>query len=129
MFVCLDQNSSNTRAQQDTQQSKDVEGEFHLLIKELKLYRVWIQTYFRMSVGQCDALSQMLVPRLRRKSSNCRTGPTDHRYTLPYVVLKIILTITMRSTEKPQTMILSAIVVVDVSVVGDGLDGYSAQLS
>lgn len=56
----------------------------------------------------------MLVPNLRRKSGNYLTSPTDRRYTLPYVVLKIILTITALSTVKPQTMILSAIVVVDV---------------
>lgn len=80
-------------------------------------------------MGRCEALSQILVPHLRRKSGNYLTGPTDRRHALPYVVLKIILTITTLSTEKPQTMILSAVVVVDVSVVGDGLDVHSAQLS
>lgn len=30
-------------------QSRDREGEFHFLIKELKLYRGWFGTYFSMS--------------------------------------------------------------------------------
>lgn len=72
--ICSDQNSSNTRTQQDThlpqQQSKDAEGDFHLLIKELKLYHRWFRTHFRMSMGQFEALSQPLVPHLRRKSGD-----------------------------------------------------------
>lgn len=42
-------------------QSRDTEEEFHLLLKELKLNHCWFWMYFRISVGQFEALLQMLT--------------------------------------------------------------------
>lgn len=47
-------------------------SDFGLLIGELKLYHSQFHLYFRMSVGQFEALfqAQMLALHLRRQSSN-----------------------------------------------------------
>lgn len=51
--------------------SRDKEGEFHLDTEELELYLSWFKTYlFWKSEGQFEALSQMLLPHLRKQSSS-----------------------------------------------------------
>lgn len=63
-----------------------LEKEFFLLllieeeVSKFKLDHSQLWTYFRMSVGQSEALLRMLAPQLRRQSSGSSgelTGPTD----------------------------------------------------
>lgn len=53
---------------------KDKKGKFNLFIQELKLNHKWFWTYSRMSVGQFQALPQMVPPHLSRQSSNHLSG-------------------------------------------------------
>lgn len=43
----------------------------------LKLHHDWFWKYFKMSVGELEAVLQMLVPHLTRQSSRDPTSPTD----------------------------------------------------
>lgn len=48
----------------------------------------WFWTYFKMAVGQSEALLLNVVPHLRRQNSTYPTSATDQ---WPYVVFKIII--------------------------------------
>ena len=48
------------------------EGEFHLLIKELRNYPEQFKIYLRMSVEQFDALLAILEPHIKKKTTNFR---------------------------------------------------------
>lgn len=67
-----------------SQQSRDRGG-------GLKLYHGWLRMYFRMLLGQFDALLQMLAPRLRRQSKSYQTSPTDWPYLPSFVVIVLII--------------------------------------
>lgn len=63
--------SSSCFPRERRRKSRDKEGEFHLDAEEVELYLSWFTTYlFWMSEGQFEALSQMLLPHLRKHSSS-----------------------------------------------------------
>ena len=61
------------------------EGEFHLLIKELRNYPKRFKIYLRMSVEQFDALLAILEPHIKKKTTNFRE-PIDPEQRLAVYV-------------------------------------------
>ncbi|KAI7806549.1 hypothetical protein IRJ41_007875 [Triplophysa rosa] len=64
---------------------RNEEGEFHLLIMELRDYPDRFKIYFRMSVAQFDALLAILKPHIKKKTTNFRE-PIDPEQRLAVCV-------------------------------------------
>lgn len=69
--------------------SRDLEGEFHLIVEGLKLYHDCFWTHFRMLVGEIEAFLQMSVRNLHLV---CQTmvGPEGQIMSLSAIVVVLL---------------------------------------
>lgn len=80
-------------------QNRDREGEFYLLIEELKLYYVWFQTYFSTSVREFEVLLHAFTSEETEQQLPCSPSWSAILcYMLPFNIVVFLICVSSDNT-------------------------------